>query len=79
MVHCVEGAFDASSRGTPKLKNGVPQDELKNGCGCVLAVPYKSIVSITPYLSGTESAILNRESGDSESCGSNHAIPESLY
>ena len=30
------------------------------------------------YLSGTESAILNRESGDSESCDSNRAIPRSL-
>ena len=41
MFHCVEGAFDVSSRGTPpKLKNGVPRDELRNGCGCVLAVPY---------------------------------------
>ena len=29
-------------------------------------------------LSGTESAILNRESGDSESCDSNRAIPRSL-
>ena len=28
-------------------------------------------------LSGTESAILNRESGDSESCDSNRAIPRS--
>ena len=30
------------------------------------------------HLSGTESAILNRESGDSESCDSNRAIPRSL-
>ena len=29
-------------------------------------------------LSGTESAILNRESSDSESCNSNRAIPRSL-
>ena len=29
-------------------------------------------------LSGTESAIQNRESGDSESCDSNRAIPRSL-
>ena len=29
-------------------------------------------------LSGTESAILNRESGDSESCDSNRAIPRLL-
>ena len=29
-------------------------------------------------LSGTESAILNRESSDSESCDSNRAIPRSL-
>ena len=30
------------------------------------------------YLSDTESAILNQESGDSESCDSNGAIPRSL-
>ena len=30
---CVEGAFGASSGGTPKMKNGAPQDELKNGRG----------------------------------------------
>ena len=30
---------------------------------------------LAPVLSGTESAILNRESGDSESCDSNRAIP----
>ena len=29
---CVEGAFGAASGGTPKLKGGAPQDELKNGC-----------------------------------------------
>ena len=40
VLHCVEGAFGASSRGTPKLKHGVPRDELKNGCGCVCTVPY---------------------------------------
>ena len=39
MLHCVEGAFGASSGGTPKLKNGVPRDELKHGCGCVWAFP----------------------------------------
>ena len=33
-VHdCVEGAFGAASGGTPKMKNGAPRDELKNGCG----------------------------------------------
>ena len=42
VFHCVEGAFDESSRGTPKLKNEVPQDELKNGRGCVWAVPEKN-------------------------------------
>ena len=31
-----------------------------------------------PSLSGTESAILNRESSDSESCDSNRATPRSL-
>ena len=39
VFHCVEGAFGASSGGTPKLKNGVLRDELKNGCGRVWAVP----------------------------------------
>ena len=33
VFHCVEGAFGASSRGTPKMKNGAPRDELKNGRG----------------------------------------------
>ena len=28
VFHCVEGAFGASSG-----QNGVPRDELKNGCG----------------------------------------------
>ena len=31
-----------------------------------------------PDLSGTDSAILNRESSDSESCDSNRAIPRLL-
>ena len=33
VFHCVEGAFGASSGGTPKMKNGAPRDELKNGRG----------------------------------------------
>ena len=33
VFHCVEGAFGASSWGTPKMKNGAPRDELKNGHG----------------------------------------------
>ena len=37
----------------------------------------KLIMTMTQTLSGTESAILNRESGDSESCDSNHAMPRS--
>ena len=40
VFHCVEGAFGAASGGTPKMKNGAPRDELRNGCGCVWAVPY---------------------------------------
>ena len=40
VLRCVEGAFGASSGGTPKLKNGAPRDELKNGCGRGWAVPY---------------------------------------
>ena len=39
VFHCVEGAFGASSGGTPKMKNGAPRDELKNGRGCGWAVP----------------------------------------
>ena len=31
VLHCVEGAFGASSGGTPQMKNGPPRDELKNG------------------------------------------------
>ena len=31
VFHCVERAFGASSGGTPKMKNGAPRDELKNG------------------------------------------------
>ena len=30
VIHCVEGAFDAASRRTPKLENRAPQYELKN-------------------------------------------------
>ena len=33
VFHCVEGAFGAASGGTPKMKNGAPQNELKNGRG----------------------------------------------
>ena len=40
VFHCVEGAFDASCGGTPKMKNGALRDELKNGCGRGWAVPY---------------------------------------
>ena len=40
VFHCVEGAFGASSWGTPEMKNGAPQDELKNGRGCGWAIAY---------------------------------------
>ena len=40
VFHCVEGAFGASSWGTPKMKNGAPRDELKNGRGRAWASPY---------------------------------------
>ena len=33
VFHCVEGALGASSWDTPKMKNGAPQDQLKNGRG----------------------------------------------
>ena len=33
VFHCVEGAFSAASGGTPKMQNGAPRDELKNGRG----------------------------------------------
>ena len=39
VFHCVEGAFGASSGGTPKRKNGAPRKELKNGRGRGWAVP----------------------------------------
>ena len=39
VFHCVEGAFGASSGGTPKMKNGALRDELKNGRGRGWAVP----------------------------------------
>ena len=39
VFHCVEGAFGAASGGTPKMKNGAPRDELKNGCGRGWAIP----------------------------------------
>ena len=42
VFHCVEGAFGASSGGTPKMKNGAPRDELKNGRGRGWAVPFFS-------------------------------------
>ena len=38
VLHYVEGASDAISRGTPELRNGAPRDELKNGRGSVWAV-----------------------------------------
>ena len=40
VFHCVEGAFGAASRGTPKTQNGAPRNELKNGRGRGWAVPY---------------------------------------
>ena len=40
VFHCVEGAFGAASRGTPKTKNGTLPDELKNGRGRGWAVAY---------------------------------------
>ena len=42
VFHCAEGAFGASSGGTPKTKNGAPPDELKNGRGRGWALPYKA-------------------------------------
>ena len=46
-VPLCRGAFDATSRGTPKLKNGVPRDEHKMVV-VVWAVPYK--IRISNYL-----------------------------
>ena len=40
VFHCVEGAFGAAFGVTPKMKNGVPRDELKNGRGRGGAVAY---------------------------------------
>ena len=39
VFHCIEGAFGASSGGTPKMKRRAPRDELKNGRGRGWAVP----------------------------------------
>ena len=39
VFHCVEGAFDATSRGTRKLQNRERQGELRNGRGRGWAVP----------------------------------------
>ena len=39
VFHCVDVAFGALSGGTPKMKNGAPRDELKNGCGHFWDVP----------------------------------------
>ena len=50
-----------------KPKNGPPNELL----GYMVVTIYIYI------LSGTESAILNRESDDSDSCDSNRAIPRS--
>ena len=41
-LHCVEGPFDATSRGTPELKNRAARDELNNGRGRGWAGPYKN-------------------------------------
>ena len=40
VFHCAEGAIGASFRGTPKMKNGAPQDELQDGRGGGWVVPY---------------------------------------
>ena len=43
VFHCVEGCRRGTwcvIRGTPKMKNGAPRDELKNGRGRVWVVPY---------------------------------------
>ena len=40
VFHCVEGAFGASSGGSPKMKNGAPRDEPNNARGRGWVVPY---------------------------------------
>ena len=40
VFHYVEGAFGAASGGTPKIKNGVLREKVKNGRGRVSVVPY---------------------------------------
>ena len=40
VFHCVEVAFGLSSGGAPKMKNGAPRDELKNGRDRGWAVAY---------------------------------------
>ena len=49
VFHCIEGAFGVSSGGTPKMKNGAPRDELKNGRGRCWAVPYDSTATCRNY------------------------------
>ena len=60
-----------------KMPRIVPdfEDKLK---GISQRLSVTSMVSLFVELSGTESAILNRELRDSESCDSIRAIPRSL-
>ena len=43
VFQCVGGAFGAASGGPPKMKNGAPRDELKNGRGRGWAVTYRGL------------------------------------
>ena len=49
VFHCVEGAFGASSGGTPKMKNGAPRDELKNWSWSWLGRPLLQEPKRTPH------------------------------
>ena len=55
VFHCVEGAFGASSGCTPKMKNGAPRGEPKNGCGRGWAVGTNFEASKTPCLKAFQS------------------------
>ena len=50
VFHCVEGAFGASSGGTPEMKMGPPRDGLKNGRGRGWAGPYYRFLSLSRLL-----------------------------
>ena len=78
----VQKSASASKLQTTSLKQpglGTPNFDLRLKFGLVfllVCLLWKiGVVRVVLLLSGTESAILNRDSSDSESCDSNRAIP----